>query len=746
METKRMENEVVLTFKNGRKIRTILSAPFRPEENVVSVFWSATEKRTISFDHLCCVSIAGSRSSETENLSEGFIEEVKFVTGESFMLRIEPDQVFNNGFFGISADKSTPIERLFVISSAVSEKGNLAMEQPKNAATIQKEKAPEVAEKTGTGREPHSPEKEPQIVSSCQREQLCHLPHQNARVGDILVNEGLVTREQVENALELGHKDKIGTILIERGFISEEQLLKALAAKFGSRFIDLSEIIPSPEALTALPKKIVNQMHVLPLELQGKRLVVATSEPTDHAISDSLRFITNYHIELVVAVSRQISTAIEKFYNTPKESLDSFINEMNDEQPVLIEQTEDEECVEPDSKVILLVNKILIEAFHKNVSDIHFEPKFNKGPLIVRYRVDGECVLCHEIPPVHKNAIVSRLKIMAQLDIAERRKPQSGKIFLEYEKRRIEYRLEITPTVGDQEDAVLRLLTSAKPLSLKEMGFSPGNLANFGEMLKKPYGIILCVGPTGSGKTTTLHSALAAINTLERKIWTAEDPVEIIQDGLRQVQVNQKIGFSFEKALRSFLRADPDVIMIGEMRDVETTKTAIAASLTGHLVFSTLHTNSAPETVGRLIEMGLDPYNFADALLGIMAQRLTRKLCDQCKVSYQPSREEYEDLVVHYSGKWFREHGLPDYSDSLRLMKKTGCEMCVGTGYRGRIALHELLVGSPAVNRSIKKNVSVEDLRELAMKEGLRTLKMDGIQKVFQGITDLQQILKVCIL
>ena len=584
----------------------------------------------------------------------------------------------------------------------------------------------------------------PHIIDSYRNQQAGRLPLQhNARVGDILIAEGLITREEIENALAVSGKRKIGEILIERGLVTEDQLLAALAARFNIRVIDLTQVTPSPEALAALAKNVVNQMKVLPLELKGKRLVVATSEPTDPTIADSLRFITNYNIEMVSAVSGQIMEAIDKYFNAPGESVSAFISEMEDEEPMVIEQQEEAIYIEPDSKVILLVNRILIEAFKEGVSDIHFEPEAD-GSLMVRYRLDGECVLSHVIPPVHKNSVLSRLKIMAKLDIAERRKPQSGKIILKYGKRKIDYRLEGIPTVGGHEDAVLRLLTGSKPLSLADMGFSAQNLTKFKEILKRQYGLILCVGPTGSGKTTTLHSGLAVINSPDRKIWTAEDPVEIVQKGLRQVQVNPKIGFGFADALRSFLRADPDVIMIGEMRDAETSKTAIAASLTGHLVFSTLHTNSAPETVGRLVEMGLDPYNFADALLGILAQRLARKLCDDCKVSYRPSLEEYEEMAAHYGVKWFKEHGLPGQSDRLRLMKKTGCKKCGGTGYKGRIALHELLVASPAVKKAIQKSMPVEDLRELALQEGFSTLKMDGIGKVFQGKTDFQQILKVC--
>jgi type II secretory ATPase GspE/PulE/Tfp pilus assembly ATPase PilB-like protein len=584
-------------------------------------------------------------------------------------------------------------------------------------------------------------------ASGCYHQDLLnHLPRHNIRVGDILIAENLVTREQVEQALETGERKKIGALLIERGLVTEDQLLAALAQKFGLPFVNLTGITPATEALGTLSRSLVNQMQVLPLELRHRTLVVASSEPTESVIGDCLRFITSLKIELVIAVSSQISALIDRFYNAPSNSLDAFICEMEEDQPVVLDQAEETVYVEPDSKVISLVNRILIEAYNKNVSDIHFEPQLDKGPLEVRYRVDGDCVLSHEIPAAHTSSVIARLKIMAKLNIAERRRPQSGKILLRHGEQKLEYRLEVTPTVEGHEDAVLRLLTSAKPLTLDEMGLSPRNLQKFQAILAKPYGIILCAGPTGSGKTTTLHSALAAINSPSRKIWTVEDPVEIIQKGLRQVQVNQQIGFGFNEALRSFLRADPDAIMIGEMRDVETSKTAIAASLTGHLVFSTLHTNSAPETVGRLLEMGLDPYNFSDALLGIMAQRLARKLCNNCKVPYQPGTEEHEEIVAHYGEKWFRLDGLPAAGVPFRLMKKTGCAECGGTGYRGRLALHELLIGSSAVKKAIKKNLSVEELRELGLQEGMRTLKMDGIQKVFRGVTDLQQILNVCIM
>jgi len=312
------------------------------------------------------------------------------------------------------------------------------------------------------------------------------------------------------------------------------------------------------------------------------------------------------------------------------------------------------------------------------------------------------------------------------------------------DRKKIEYRVETTPTVGEQEDAVLRILSSSRPFTVGEMGFSESNLEKFRTIISKPYGIILCVGPTGSGKTTSLHSALSHLNKADRKIWTAEDPVEITQEGLRQVQVNPKIGFSFKDALRSFLRADPDIIMIGEMRDAETAKIAIEASLTGHLVFSTLHTNSAPETVVRLIEMGMDPYNFADALLGVLAQRLARRLCEHCKESYHPEREEFNALVEAYGRENYKKDAMKKYSDNFYLMKRIGCKKC-DYGYSGRMAIHELLTATEPIKVGIKEGGSLEDIRDIAISDGMRTLKMDGVYKVIEGHTDMDQVYRVCI-
>lgn len=347
---------------------------------------------------------------------------------------------------------------------------------------------------------------------------------------------------------------------------------------------------------------------------------------------------------------------------------------------------------------------------------------------------------------MYKQAFISRIKIMSRLDIAERRMPQDGKIKMKYGRKEIEYRVATCPTVGGNEDAVLRILAASKPIPLEGMNFSPRNLETIKEYAVKPYGLFLVVGPTGSGKTTTLHSTLGFINKPDIKIWTAEDPVEITQEGLRQVQMLPKIGLDFARAMRSFLRGDPDVIMVGEMRDVETCAIGLEASLTGHMVFSTLHTNSAPETITRLLDMGMNPLNFADALLLILAQRLVKTLCKECKEDYHLTREEYDQLIHEYgSEELFNEIVNIPYTDDLVIKKAVGCPACSDSGYAGRTGIHEVLKGTDDIKRMIMKQALMEELREQAIKDGMATLKQDGIWKIFKGDCDLKQVMAVCI-
>jgi type II secretory ATPase GspE/PulE/Tfp pilus assembly ATPase PilB-like protein len=396
-----------------------------------------------------------------------------------------------------------------------------------------------------------------------------------------------------------------------------------------------------------------------------------------------------------------------------------------------------------DRAIVLLVRKIIEEAHQQGASDIHIEPYGSRQDAEVRYRVDGRCSQVLSIPRGHIKAVVSRFKLLAKLDISERRKPQDGKIvFKTSGGRKLELRIATLPTAEGNEDVVMRLLADSEPLPLAKI-MPAATFERFSTIIGKPYGIVLVVGPTGSGKTTTLHSALGSINTPDKKIWTAEDPVEITQYRLRQVQVNPKIGLTFATAMRAFLRADPDVIMVGEMRDPETVRMGIEASLTGHLVFSTLHTNSAPETITRLVDMGMDPFNFADALLGILAQRLVKTLCRKCKAPYRPSRSEYDHLRQSY-GTLFDERLQMGYTNDLKLYRAVGCEACQNTGYRGRMGLYELLTGSEAMKKLMIGRASVEEIRELAVREGMATLLQEGVHQIFLGHLDLKQVVSVC--
>jgi type II secretory ATPase GspE/PulE/Tfp pilus assembly ATPase PilB-like protein len=413
-----------------------------------------------------------------------------------------------------------------------------------------------------------------------------------------------------------------------------------------------------------------------------------------------------------------------------------------EEEEVLTEE-EEAEALELDSAVVQLVNQIIEEAYRRRASDIHWESLTGRRGLMVRFRVDGECFHYMTIPESQKRGCISRIKIMAGLDIAEKRLPQDGKIkFRTKDGKTFEIRVATIPTVENNEDVVMRILGGIEFRSLEEIDLLPDHYAMLKSILDLPYGLILCVGPTGSGKTTTLHACLKYLNKPNKKIWAAEDPVEIVQDGLRQVQVNPKIGLTFSRLLRAFLRADPDVIMIGETRDQETAHTLIEAALTGHLVLSTLHTNSAPETITRLLGMGIDPFNFADSLLGIIAQRLAKRLCKYCKRPYTPKPEEIERIKFEYG-----EHPDKPLTDSLIkeavFYEPVGCEECNFTGFKGRIGLHEILVPDEELKDLIIKNAPANEIRKGAMQKGMITLKQDGILKVLRGETTLKQVLAV---
>lgn len=402
-----------------------------------------------------------------------------------------------------------------------------------------------------------------------------------------------------------------------------------------------------------------------------------------------------------------------------------------------------EEIDENEATVIQLVNRLIVSAVEAGASDIHIEPGKGKANANVRFRIDGECRSSLTIPATHISAVVSRIKIMSALDISERRRPQDGKCAVKYRGSPVELRVATVPTVNG-ESVVMRILASSEPLPVSALGFSDRNRSEVERLVVRPHGLFLVVGPTGSGKTTTLHAILGSVNTPDKKIWTAEDPVEITQPGLQQVQMKPQIGLTFATALRAFLRADPDVVMIGEMRDHETAHIGVEASLTGHLVFSTLHTNSASETIMRLLDLKLDPVSFSDALLGVLAQRLVRTLCKECKVAYELPQDEYDTLKRYYGDTYFEE--LEIEAEKTKIFKKgDGCEKCGKSGYKGRIGIHEFLVNSEAIKSLIYRGAPAVEIEEIAAKEGMRTLMQDGIRKLVAGYTDLAQVRKVAV-
>jgi type II secretory ATPase GspE/PulE/Tfp pilus assembly ATPase PilB-like protein len=592
----------------------------------------------------------------------------------------------------------------------------------------------------------------------------------NIKLGEVLLKEGLITEEQLNAALQLvrqkqsqNQKQPLGEILVDQKLISIADLQYALAMKLGFPIVDLENFEMDYEAVKRVPEDLVRKYRILPLSIFGDTLAVAVDNPI--ASADALAtvgFLTGLRVEAAIATRAEIDRVIDLAYTMDDPdslSLDDFR---------LAQEYEADRIAEyeaSDNVVVRLVNRLIISANNKGASDIHIEPDADGAKAIVRIRKDGTLIPFYEIPALLRRAIPARIKVMAGLDIGERRKPQDGKIsFKKFGKENIELRVATMPTVGGQEDVVLRILSGGKPLPLEKLGLSQRNHQQLMPLIEKPYGMIIVCGPTGSGKTTTLHSILALLNIPDRKIWTVEDPVEIVQKGLRQVQVHAKIGLDFATVMRSFLRADPDVIMLGEMRDRETAATGIEASLTGHLVFSTLHTNNAPESIVRLLEMGMDPFNFADSLLGILAQRLTKCLCSNCKAAYQPENDELNSLLAEYCReldavstskaqviegheKILREwkQRFADSAGRFTLYRTVGCQQCDNTGYKGRAGIHELLIAGDTVKRQIVESAPVADILATAISEGMQTLKQDGIEKVLQGVTDILQVRKVCI-
>ena len=576
---------------------------------------------------------------------------------------------------------------------------------------------------------------------------------------DLLVANNRITQNELDHAIAESRKSvssDLETILIEKYKVPKIEIGKSLAQFHKCPYIEYSDrTLVDVELLRNLNIDYLKKNHWMPMKRDRIAIEILTDDPGDlDRVADIKRTFPGLNIRFAVSLRRDIV----QFLNSATglgdaggrkldENVSDILGELTSEaQAEAIEEASASGGLdENDSAIVRLGNQVIADAYRQGASDIHIEPYGDKRETLVRFRVDGDCFEYMKIPQSYRRAIVSRLKIMANLDIAERRKPQDGKIkFKLGGDREIELRVATIPTAGYNEDIVMRILAASEPLPLEKMEFSERNLKILRAIAEKPYGIILCVGPTGSGKTTTLHSVLGFINTPDIKIWTAEDPVEITQYGLRQVQVQPKIDFTFAAAMRAFLRADPDVIMVGEMRDKETADIGIEASLTGHLVLSTLHTNSAVETVTRLLDMGCDSFSFADAMLGVLAQRLSRRICKNCKEQYVGSREEYEELRQGFGPEYWDKLGIKQ-DNTFRLCRGKGCETCNRSGYKGRIALHELLEGTDRMKKLVQTKARTEEMLKVAIEEGMTTLVQDGIQKVLQGNTTYKEVKAVAI-
>ncbi|MCG2583029.1 ATPase, T2SS/T4P/T4SS family [Massilia sp. TS11] len=587
---------------------------------------------------------------------------------------------------------------------------------------------------------------------------------------DGLVQDALLSPAELDLAGRTARKQDVDIedVLMADYNIKLEMLGQCLSKYFGVPYEPFkSERVKPLELLKNLKHQYVEENQWLPLEETAEGLLVLATDPERVASSRivSQIFPRAKKISYCVSTRREFKQTADLFYGVAVDSGGS-VNEL---LLGLEDSGEDSEASEQvseavENELVKLINKIIIDAYRQNVSDIHIEPQPGKGKIGIRFRKDGSLVPYIEIPGSYRSALAARIKIMCDLDISEKRKPQDGKIkFKKFGPLDIELRVATIPSAGGVEDIVMRILAAGEPIPLDKLGVLPFNLGRLKSAIEKPYGLFFVCGPTGSGKTTTLHSVLNYLNTPETKIWTAEDPVEITQKGLRQVQVNRKAGLDFATVMRAFLRADPDIIMVGEMRDKETVATGIEASLTGHLVFATLHTNSAPESIVRLLDMGMDPFNFADALLGILAQRLGKRLCGSCKEAYHPDEQEIQHLLDEYCEELLNtSHFLADkqgerervldgwkqrYADKdgqFTLYRAVGCDQC-NKGYRGRVGLHELMLGSDKVKKLIQEHSRVAVLLAAALEDGMLTLKMDGIEKILSGITDMKCVRAVCI-
>ncbi|KAF4516024.1 hypothetical protein B566_EDAN000261 [Ephemera danica] len=578
-------------------------------------------------------------------------------------------------------------------------------------------------------------------LSSCMDQRRCLLT--------LLVARGVLSQDEMDAACEAVQVEGVDleTLLLDTYHVAQSDFGAVLSEYFGCPFLAYDDrAVIEPALLKNLRIEYLRKSAWVPIRRHGSEVEILRIDPQDLDIDpDIRRAFPRLTIRVVVGLRRDLDKwLLLATEQTARGAIADILGELVQEVWHEADGTVPQ-MTEHDSAIVRLANQLIAEADRLGASDIHIEPYSTGRDTAVRFRVDGTCFPYMKIPSGYRRAVVSRIKIMANLDIAERRKPQDGKIRYRLAKDRdLELRVATLPTAGENEDVTLRLLTAKTPMPLEAMEFMPDVLQTVKELAERPQGILLCVGPTGSGKTTTLHALLKQVNTDARKIVTAEDPIELTQEGLRQVQVHPKIGFTFAAAMRAFLRADPDIIMIGEMRDKETADIAIEASLTGHLVMSTLHTNSAVETVTRLLDMGCDAFNFSDAMLGVLAQRLCKRLCVHCKEAYLPDRQEFDDLVQAYGvADWDRVGVM--HSPELRLYRARGCERCNQSGFKGRMALHELLVGSDEMKRCIQSRARTAEMANVAKRDGMVTLLQHGIQKIFKGATTYRQVRAVAV-
>ena len=595
------------------------------------------------------------------------------------------------------------------------------------------------------------------------------IPGQIKSKFEYLIIDNVISEGELELATRTARRKNknVEDILVDEFQVKMPALGAALSKYFGVPYEPFKpDRIKPIDLLKNLKKDYAESSNWLPIEDAKEGLVVMTTDP-EHVKSS--RIVENIFPKARpiyrISTSRDFAQTLGQFFGADggsSEDIGDLLSNLDDESDV-IDVGGDELSAAADNELVKLVNKIIIDAYNQGASDIHIEPMPGKGKTGIRFRKDGTLSQYIEVPSSYRSALCARLKIMCDLDISEKRKPQDGKIkFKKYGPLDIELRVATIPTTGGVEDIVMRILAAGEPIPLDKLGLTTTNKNNLVAAVSKPYGLFFVCGPTGSGKTTTLHSVLGSLNTVDTKIWTAEDPVEITQKGLRQVQVNKKV-IDFPVVMKAFLRADPDIIMVGEMRDAETTHIGIEASLTGHMVFATLHTNSAPEAIIRLLDMGMDPFNFADALSGILAQRLAKRLCGKCKEAYTPDGEEVKQFMHEFTNdlrqtdpwkkdaageaKKLYDYWLKEYGKDGKLVfnRAKGCDACGGTGYKGRVGLHELMIASDPIKKMIQEKARVSELFVKSVAEGMATLKMDGMEKVMMGTTDMKQVRAVCI-